>query len=44
MHLKRLAGTEERRLLTGADAAKNDAGWKRYHLEAGAIGGSQDDL
>ncbi len=36
MHLKRLAGSDERRLLTGTDAADNDAAWKRYHLEADA--------
>lgn len=37
MHLKRLAGTKERRLLTGTDAARNAEAWDRYHLEADTI-------
>ena len=38
MHLKRLAGTDERRLLTDADATDNDAAWQRYHQEDDALG------
>jgi hypothetical protein len=44
MHLKRLAGTNERRLLTEADAEKNAEAWQRHHLEAETIGPSQDGL
>ncbi len=44
MHLRRLAGTDERRLLTEADAATNAEAWEQYHLGAEAIGHLQDGL
>jgi hypothetical protein len=43
MHLQRLAGTDERRLLTEADAAANAEAWDRYHLEAEENSPSQDE-
>ena len=44
MHLQRQAGTDERRLLTEADAAANAEAWEQYHLDAEASGYAQDGL
>ncbi len=37
MHLKRVAGTDERRLMTETDSEENDRAWKRVRLRKKAI-------
>ena len=50
VHLKTVAGTGERRLMTEAEAAENDKAWGRFNLRkkaidaAGVIGCSQEDF
>jgi uncharacterized protein YkuJ len=41
MHLKTVAGTDERRLMTEADIAENDEAWGRYHFRKRAIWASE---
>lgn len=37
MHLKRAAGTVERRLMTEAEVAENDKAWERYHAQNDSV-------